>query len=174
MDPLTNYILPIGGMEIGIHQYQFKVDDYFLSHCGGSPYTSADVGVNINIDRRQSLYVLDVSLSGLTSCSCDRCTVAIQLPIEIDHQVILKFQEGMEAKSTDDVIYLEPGQKNFSVVNLLYDLFVLAIPIMKVYDCDKDENPPCDFDVLDRLEQDSKDEQKDGPSIWDDIRKELG
>ena len=174
MDPLTNYILPIGGMEIGKHQYQFKVDDYFLSHCEGSPFTKADANAEIRIDRRQSLFVFDITLSGYVQSACDRCTAQIGLPIKTDHQVFLKVKEGMESKSTDDVIFLEPGQKNFSVVSLLYDLFLLAIPIKKIYDCEKESTPPCDFDILKRLEPDSESEQtNNGPSIWDELRKEL-
>lgn len=173
MNPLTNYILPIGGMEQGIHRYQFKVDDYFLSHCEDSPYQQADVDAQIIVDRRQGIIVLDVFLTGRISCACDRCMTPIALPLDSAHQVILKVKEGMVKNSTDDVIFIEPDQQQFPIASLLYDLVLLAVPIKKTYACEEEENPPCDFEILDRLDSDTTTEENNGPSIWDDIRKEL-
>ena len=41
------------------------------------------------------------------------------------------------------------------------------------YDCENDEEPPCNFDVLDYLENQKEDEDDDTPpdgSIWDALK----
>lgn len=173
MDPLAHYMLPIGGMELGIHEYTFAIDDYFLSHCEGSPYTSAKAEARFIVDRRTNAAVLDVIISGTVVCDCDRCTTTIDLPLQFDHRVYLKAKDEQPSED-DDVVYLEPGQTQFSVASLLYDLFLLAIPIQKLYDCEEDENPPCDMEILDRLQGENEDdESSDGPSIWDDLKNAL-
>jgi len=173
MDPLANYILPIGGMELGIHTYDFLVDDYFLSHFESSPHQQAHVDVKIIVDRRHQLFVLDIFLSGNVACICDRCTAPIRLPIASEHRVFLKERTDTDNK-TDDIIYILFEQSNFSVSELLYDLFLIAIPLKKTFDCDEMAKPPCDFDILDRLNEDLEESEKtEGSSIWDDIKNEL-
>lgn len=175
MDPLANYILPIGGLDIGIHRYDFKLDDFFLQQCEDSPYKEADVDFEVDVDRRANMVVLNVSMQGLVRCTCDRCIAPINLPIQSEHRVILKEKEGMEAASEDDIIYIEPGLKQFSIAPLLYDIFVLAIPIKKIYDCETQIPRPCDMVVLNRLDEDpsTNEEKQDESSIWDDIRNNL-
>lgn len=175
MDPLASYILPIGGLDIGKHQYSFKLDDHFLQHCENSPYSEADVNFELEVDRRANMIVLDASMQGHVRCICDRCISAINLPIQSTHRVILRVKEGMETASEDDIIYIEPGLKTFSVAPLLYDLFILAIPIKKIYDCEKENPLPCDLEIINRLEKgpDEQDTNTEGPSIWDDLKKEF-
>ena len=172
MDPLASYILPIGGMDIGKHAYDFKVDAYFLNQFENSPITDADVDVTIEVDRRTTLAVLDISLAGHIHCACDRCTAPITLPVSFTHQVFLKDKEGVDSQD-DDIIFINLEQATISVSNLLYDLFLLAIPIQKTYDCEQEEKRPCDEDILARLDQDDDDENLGGSSIWDELKKEI-
>jgi uncharacterized metal-binding protein YceD (DUF177 family) len=162
-------------MDIGIHRYDFKLDDFFLTQCEESPYTQANVDFEVIVDRRANMIALDVTMKGHVQCTCDRCIAPISLPIQSEHRVFLKVKEGMEAASEDDIIYIEPGLKQFSIVSLLYDIFVLAVPIKKIYNCEDEEPRPCDMEILNRLEEDLHDENKDkeGPSVWDELRKNL-
>lgn len=172
MDPLAHYILPIGGMELGLHDYTFVVDDYFLSNFEDSPYSSANASAHFIVDRRNNAAVIDVIITGTVLCDCDRCTTQIHLPVSLEHRVYLKAKA--EAQSEDeDVVYLEPGQTQFSVAPLLYDLFLLAIPIQKTYACEDEEEPPCDMAILDRLDADDDEPDEGGPSIWDDLKEAL-
>ncbi len=173
MDPLTNYVLPIGGLEIGIHRFQFKVDNYFLQHCEGSPYNQADVDAELIVDRRSNIIVLDVLLSGKVRCNCDRCTAEIDLPIQSEYQAILKVKDETELKTEDDIIYLQPGQTQFSISKLLYDVFLIAIPLKKTYDCESEEPLPCNADILNRLDSDTGMKTESDSSIWDELKQKL-
>lgn len=174
MDPLAHYTLPIGGLEIGVHQFSFDVDAYFLEHCPDSPHHDADIKAEVIVDKRVSMLVMDIFLTGTVACNCDRCTADINLPVNSEYQVILKVKEEVDSRAEDEIIYIEPGQTQFKVDKLLYDVLLVSVPLKKIYDCESDSPRPCDMDVLNRLEQDSTDDNESTESsIWDEIKKNI-
>ena len=172
MDSLAGYRIPIGGLDDGKHDFRFRIDDYFLEACS-SPYDRADVDADVALDKRNQLCVLEVKLQGNVDCMCDRCTVPISLPVKGAYRVILKEVHEHHVKADDEIIFIHPGQSYFSISKLLHDVFLLAIPMQKIYDCTNEKNPPCDFDILDRLNAEANQDEKSEPSIWDDIKEKI-
>ena len=172
MDSLAGYSIPIGGLENGKHVFQFQVDDYFLAACS-SPYPHAAVVAEIELDRRDHLCVLEVNMQGRVDCTCDRCTAQIALPIESTYRAILKEGEADNLNGEDEVLFIQPGQSHFSVSKLLYDIFLLAIPMQKIYSCAEEKTPPCDMDILNRLNQEADPQKENEPSIWDDLKNKI-
>lgn len=113
------------------------------------------------------MLLLDFTLEGVVKAECDRCTAMIDLPIEDERQLIVKFgEEAMETE--DEVVFILREAPDFNVAKYLYEFVVLALPITNTYDCENDAQPPCNFEVLKHLSPDS--ETGKSNSVWDSLK----
>jgi len=152
MNPHIPYILPLRGLSDGLHHFNYDIDDPFFQSFDDSPIQKARIKMRVQLDKRPRLLVLDFNFSGTIQSICDRCLTAIKLPINGDYQLLVKYGEE-EAESDDDVIYIPQETGKWNIAQFVYEYILLAMPIIKVYDCENDDNPPCDFDLLDRLDE---------------------
>lgn len=173
MDALKQFTIPIKGLKPGVHPFEFKIDDAFFSHFEESPIKQGDIEVNLTIDKRPEMLVLDFGFEGKTPTSCDRCLADIQLPLSGNHQMVVKFSE--ETQEEEEIVYLPWDAPELNVASFIYENIVLSLPMIKVYDCDQDEAPPCDFKMLAFLqpaeEVEPEPEESDGNSIWSELKK---
>lgn len=186
MEKLKEFSLPIKGLGVGEHHYRFKVGDGFYANFTDSPIEKGAIEVNVLFDKRNDMVVVDFSFSGTIETDCDRCLERIHLPIEGENRLFVKY--GTELKEPTygdddaDVVFISPFAHEFNLAPYIYEYTCLAIPLSKVYDCQADENAPCDETVLNLLddmatseeeeeEEGESDETKPtGDSPWDILR----
>lgn len=167
MDAFVAYSLPIQGLKSGVHHFKFEVDSVFFAQFEDSPVEAGKVLFELELDKRPDLMLFNFNLKGYVNAECDRCTATIQLPLEDERQLIVKFgDEDMEVD--DEVVILQREAPVFNVAKYLYEFVVLALPITNTYDCENDPEPPCNFEVLQHLKPDT-DEGKTS-SVWDSLR----
>lgn len=172
MDGLVNYSLPIQGLGEGIHEYRFDVDALFFKHFENAPVAKSDIEVFLTLDKRSSMLVLDFEFYGTVRTECDRCLAEIDLPIEGTPQLVVKFSEEEEPEDAE-VIFMHPEAEELHVARFIYEFIVLAIPMIRVYDCELDEPRVCNLDMLDRLEkaEEPQDEPESDNPLWDALKK---
>ena len=167
MDAFVAYSLPIQGLKTGVHSFKFEVDSAFFAQFEDSPVQEGKVSFDLELDKRPDLMLFNFTLGGFVKAECDRCTATIDLPLEDERQLIVKFGEE-EMEVDDEVIILHRDAPVFNVAKYLYEFVVLALPITNTYDCENDAEPPCNFEVLKHLKTDTE-EDKAG-SVWDSLR----
>ncbi|MFN0213146.1 MAG: YceD family protein [Saprospiraceae bacterium] len=167
MDAFVAYSLPIQGLKSGVHHFKFEVDHAFFAQFEDSPVQEGKVHFELELDKRPDLMRFNFTLEGFIKAECDRCTATIDLPIEDERQLIVKFGEE-DIEVDDEVIFLQRDAPVFNVAKYLYEFIVLALPITNTYDCENDEKPPCNFEVLKHLKSDADENQSS--SIWDSLR----
>jgi uncharacterized protein len=169
MKAFVFYSIPILGLKIGVHHFKYSVDAEFFKKFEGSPIENGVVHFDLELDKRADMLILDFSLNGFVEAECDRCTAQINLPIEDTRELIVKYGEA-EGEEEDEVVFIHRESSDFNVAKYLYEFTVLALPITNTYDCQLDENPPCNQEVLKYLNQNPDDEQSN--SIWDALKGE--
>ncbi|HNE28256.1 MAG TPA: DUF177 domain-containing protein [Saprospiraceae bacterium] len=168
MDPLLAYSIPIQGLKIGIHRFHYELDRAFFRHFEASLVSEGLITFDLTLDKRPDMLVLDFELTGHVQAECDRCTAPIQLPIDDSRQLLVKYGEA-EGEEEDEVVFIPRETSDFNVGQYLYEFTVLALPITNTYDCQSEANPPCNTDVLQRLNQEADDNQQ-GDSVWDALK----
>ena len=103
MDAFVAYALPIQGLKTGVHHFKFEVDSAFFAQFEDSPVQEGKVLFELELDRRPDMMLLDFTLEGFIKAECDRCTAQIDLPLEDERQLIVKFGEE-ELEVEDEVI----------------------------------------------------------------------
>ena len=169
MKQLANFLIPIGGLKNGIHQYRFEVDDDFFMEIEDSAIENARFDVQLILDKRVGMIVCHFGIEGTMDTACDRCLQDINLPLKGQYQLIFKF--GEEQVETDEVVYLPHGENELNMARFVYEYCCLSVPLSRTFDCDNEDNPPCDFDLLTKIEKEQQEEKEkiDNP-IWDNLK----
>ena len=74
---------------------------------------------------------------------------------------IVKFDEN--EREEDNIVFIHPESHHLHVADMLYEQILLAIPLIKVYDCQKEEPRPCNEKVLEILDSNERVEEKSNP-----------
>ncbi len=172
MASLNNFSIPVRGLKSGVHQYNFHLDSTFFAEFSNAPIGESDVNVQLDFDKRPDMFVLDVDIQGTVKTECDRCLADINLPIEGQYQQIIKLSD--HESEVDEVIYLPVETTEINVAKYIYEFVGLSVPMMKIYDCQNDNPPPCDQAVLARLAAEEQEQQTTNNPIWDELNKLSG
>ncbi len=172
MASLNNFSIPVRGIKSGLHQFKFHLDSTFFTEFEDSLIGESDVDILLDFDKRPDMFVLDVDVQGTVKAECDRCLADIHLPVDGQFQLIIKLSD--HESEVDEVVYLPAETTEINVAKYIYEFVGLSVPMMKIYDCQNDNPPPCDQAVLKRLEQEEEDQKATNNPIWDELNKLSG
>jgi uncharacterized metal-binding protein YceD (DUF177 family) len=162
-------------LRAGANQFEFKVDEKFLSDYEYSPVKQADVYIKLNLFKTENMLDLDFMLSGTANVVCDTCLAAVDMPISLEFKLVIKFSDS-ENLADDEIIYLNRGEHEYDLKQFLYESLIVAIPSKK--SCDEVPEPkPCNKDVLAKIglvtnveEAEEESGEKDTDPRWDKLK----
>lgn len=170
MDALVQYSIPVKGLGNGIHQFDFQIDKTFFTNFKGSPVGAANIELVLHFEKRPDLFVLQFDFKGTVKTECDRCLAQIDLPLSGSRQLLVKFsEEGIKEEA--EVLFISPGTQKLNVAKYIYEYICLALPLIKVYDCEQDDNAPCNLEMLEYLERETEREGSTANPAWDELKK---
>lgn len=170
----SQYIIQFGGLPVGLHDFEFEVNDTFFSTIKNSEIEKASVHVNATLTKQNNLLQLHFSISGTIGIECDRCIKYFDFPIAAEEDLVIK--HGNSEESTDEILVIPEGQEEFDISQYLYEYIVLAVPARRV-PCELDEEKfDCDYDTLDKLnkiasEDPGKEDQEPNNPMWEQLNK---
>ena len=156
MNPLIEFYLPVRGMGVGQHEYDFQIGQAFFEQFEGSLIENGSFGVHVVVDKRVDMMTFSMTFSGIVATTCDRCLANIQLPLEGEGDLIFKFEEGADEREDnhdESVIYISPLTPRLNISGYIQEFLSLALPMVKVYDCESENPKPCDLEMLRYLSQ---------------------
>lgn len=168
MRPFSEFSLPIKGLGLGNHQFTFELDEKFFSNFEDSPISKSELSATVDLDRRTDMLIFDCQIVGWVATNCDRCTAEIELEVADERQLIIKLSDEKEADD-DEVVFLPRDASEFNLAEFLYECSVMALPIIKTYDCENDDNPPCDFEILGKIAKESDLHDEPNPA-WEALK----
>ena len=167
MKALINYKIPFSGLKLGIHHFDFNVDDSFFEHFEESLIKDSDLKVHLAFDKQSTMFVLDFKFEGTIQTLCDRCADNFNLPISGSRQFIIKMRE--ESGEDEDIIYISTASVDYNVAELIYEILHLHLPIKKACALTEEDEPICGFTLsqYNTEEEDSDDDQND---VWSALK----
>ena len=164
----SEFLLPIKGLHIGTHQYQFKLSDAFFSMFDFSIVKKGSFDVDLELQKKPSILVLDFTVNGTFSAPCDVCLKEIQIPLQASERYLLKYVS--DGGQSEDVIYLEDDDSELDVSNFVLESIQLHLPIMNRIDCEDEDYKDCDRSMLSFLDGNVEENKTDGNDIWSELK----
>jgi uncharacterized metal-binding protein YceD (DUF177 family) len=145
---MKDLVIPFSGMKEGDYSFSAELDNTFFESLEFSEIKKGNIKVAIEMERRQRLLNLDITIDGEVELECDRCGNTYNQPIEDQRNVVVNL-EAEHFEDEDDLISIPQSQNDFDLTQYIYQYIVLAIPLKRV--CP--ENVGCDPDVIKKLDQ---------------------
>ncbi|PBQ31974.1 hypothetical protein CNR22_09395 [Sphingobacteriaceae bacterium] len=173
----SQYIIQFGGLPVGLHDFEFDVDDSFFNTVENSEVQKADIQVDATLTKQNNLLQMHFNIYGTVGLDCDRCLKYFDFPIEAEGDLVIK--HGNPSESTDEILVIPEGQEQFDVSHYLYEYIILAIPARRV-PCELDdpdrESFKCDYETLDKLNNLTTDTSEESPApennpLWEKLNK---
>lgn len=160
MDLLEHFSIPYLGMKNGLHDYNFEVDKPFFEVFKNDQIFNGDLKVTLEIDKRPDMGEAFFHIKGYVEVECNRCLSPVNLEIDVDEKLHIKY--GEEDLNEDEVIFINPETSRINFAQVIYEYICLALPMITAHEDIED----CDQKVVERLNDNDEDDDSGGNSIW--------
>lgn len=133
MGQLHSYALELRAMPVGTQQFNYVVDDAFFLKREGGEIRGGKVDVKLEVDHKGDYFDLTFWMEGTIVTACDRCLDDMELPVDTDYHVVLKYAEESNADN-DEVIEVAEREREYDLSDLIYDTIALTIPMKHTHD----------------------------------------
>ena len=176
MRKLKEYDIGYKGLKDGNHTFDYSIDADFFALFENSLYENAQVEAHIDLKKDQQMMILDFDFSGSVTSVCDNCLESVEIPIDYQTKLYVKFGEVYDEPS-EEIIVLPREEHELNVAQMMYDLVGTSRPIRHLHPFDEDGNRVGDPDMVQKLSEylfDSapeSDEENDSDPRWDELKK---
>ena len=172
MDAFTDFIIPIVGLKLGEHSYQFNVNRQFFKEFDNTEIQEGCIQVNLILKKRSNHMELVFRAKGSVNCLCDRCGSDLKLPLDHQEMRIVKYSQE-DFDNTDDVVVIRREDHEINVSHIVYETIFLGLPIRKFHN-QETNGQICDEEVIKRLkEYQKKETNKYVDKRWSALKKLL-
>lgn len=167
---LIAFQIPILGLELGHHSYQYTCNNNFFTSFETTLVDKGEFEVRLELEKMADNIEMIFFISGVLLTDCDRCTAAIRLPIAGEAQLVLKY--GEKESDDNEIVFITRDRDSYNVADFIHESIELLLPFSNTYECEKDDPMPCDFKVLDLLKEQAKNIKtiKTENPVWDSLK----
>lgn len=171
MNQLSKYRIVYQGLSLGLHKFDFKIDDKFFESLEYSEIKKGNLIVNVLVNKKSSFLELDFEIKGSVELICDRCLDEFNQAINYEGKLFVKFSE-QEEELAENVICLSPLEYELDISQYIYESIDLSIPLRRVHPQDENGNETCNPEMLDKLKSYiiNKPAEQDIDPRWDGLR----
>lgn len=142
------FVISFGNLGEGEHEFEYRIGDSFFQKFEHSRVVKGNVEVLVIVERQENMLLLDFTMDGELTLSCDRCLEDLELEMESFNELIVKFGDVKEMEEvSEDVIILPAKESELDISRFIYEYIMLLIPMRNVHE-DEEGNPACDPEVM--------------------------
>ena len=171
MDQLSKYRIVYQGLSVGLHEFDFEIDDLFFESLEYSDIKKGSLKAKVYLNKKSTFLELDFKIDGYVELICDRCLDEYKQPVSYEGKLYVKFSEK-EDELADDVICLLPTDHELDISHYIYESINLSIPLKRVHPDNENGDVTCNPEMLEKLENYKTGEPADDDidPRWEDLR----
>lgn len=132
MGKFSAFKLPLKSLPVGSHDFDYHLDKEFFQNMENSDIRDGNIDVHTTVVNKGQYYDLTFNIKGELTLLCDRCLDEMQLPVETQYHIIVKYGPDFNDDS-DDLLEIPESDNFLNVAYMIYDTIVLEIPIKHVH-----------------------------------------
>ncbi|OUJ74428.1 YceD family protein [Hymenobacter crusticola] len=166
------YDLAIAKLAIKTHHFAFELGPDFFAQFDQSLIQDGHLHADVDLTKTELLLTLDFHITGTIRLICDRSLDEFDQPIDVQHQLLVRFGDR-EIELDDDVLQITPDTQVLPIAQHLFDYIGLAIPMKKLhprFQNEPDENPEADAKLIFTTKASDDDDEESTDPRWDALR----
>ncbi len=140
MKELSEYKIAFTGLSLGTHEYEFEVTDKFFSHFDHEELTNVQVELVVELEKKTTMLQLWFGFQGTGTVICDRCGEEMEIELDGEEELIVKFGDGSYVEQTDEIITIPPSEHEIDISHYVFEFIMLSVPQAHSHE-EKDCNP---------------------------------
>lgn len=169
---MNSYSIEFRGLREDKHNYDFTITDDFFKKYEESEIKKGKVLINVEMDLRKDMIILNISLQGDVEIQCDRCLDYFYHPISYKTKLFVEFgYENSDISDVDNKITISEKEDKIVLDKHFYDYIHLALPYQRFHPEDENGNSKCNIEMLNKLEElSSREIKKEIDPRWDKLK----
>ncbi len=137
MKKLNEYLIPFVGLKLGKHQFEYQINKTFFDHFEYDEFESADVKVELVLEKKSLMLELHFKHKGTVNVPCDLTGEMFDLPIKGKLRVVVQFGDEFNNEN-EELLILPHGEHQIDISQYIYEMIVLSVPLRRVHPGVKD------------------------------------
>lgn len=146
------YKLNLKSLSEGDHTFDYLIEQDFFDSLHSPLLLGGEVDVQVDLNKAGGTHTLVLNLEGVVDVPCDRCLEPVEVDLESEREIVVKF--GAEYLDEGEDIVIVPEREG--VIDLrqyIYEEIMLALPLQRLH-----AEEACDPEMLERFARLSVDE----------------
>jgi uncharacterized metal-binding protein YceD (DUF177 family) len=153
MSEVRNCItLPLRNLEKRKQRFDFSVNTDFFSDFQNPEIMEGSADIYLDVERFSHFINVILNFSGQLTVSCDRCLENLDIPVEGENYLSIRFGESFDETEDEnleqDIIYVDEDEEELDLTVYVYESVCLALPIQRVHGKDEYGQSRCNPDML--------------------------
>ena len=137
MKKLNEFLIPFIGLKVGKHQFEYQIDKTFFDQFEYDEYESANIKVNMTLEKKTTMLELAFKHAGTVNVPCDLTGEMFDLPVKGKFKLVVQFGDAYN-DDNDELLILPHGEHQLDVSQVIYEMIVLSVPHKRVHPGVKD------------------------------------
>ncbi len=170
MKPIVDTVVQFSGLKSGKYEYDFTLDSTFFEAYQNDEIKEGTVDFKVILEKRERMLLFNFSFKGKLKTTCDRCLGEMEIPVEGDDTLCVKFSDT-ETTDDEDVVFLPENAYKIDLAQWMYEYVAVRIPMQHVH-----PEGECDSEMLkyisdERIEsEESQPDQAKTDPRWDALK----
>ena len=139
-----NFIIPLNGLAAGKNEFFLHAGKEFFDSFENEEIFNADLQIRILVEKSGRYIGVDCDIEGYLTVECDRCLDMVDMPIDVQVRLSVKFGEQEDSEISQDaereVIFVKNDDAQLDMSQIVYDYACLALPMQRTHE-DGECNP---------------------------------
>lgn len=168
--PKVDTVIQFSGLKPGRYDYHFALDGDFFSGFENEELREGNVDFEVVLEKRERMLLFHFSFKGEMKSVCDRCLGDIEVPVQGEETLCVKFSDT-ETCDDDDVVFLPENAFQIDLAQWMYEYVAVSMPMQRVH-----KEGECNAEMLkyithERKEQEDQQEEGQEPDPrWDALK----
>ena len=136
MGKFAAFRLPLREMKRGTHEFEFVLDTEFFRNMESEDILKGDVKAYATVECKNDYYECDFTLQGTIAITCDRCLDEMELDVDTDYHLCVKYGDAYNDEN-DELLIIPEKDAYLNVAYMLYDTVALTIPLKHTHPAGK-------------------------------------
>src|SRR5699024_5192545 len=171
MKNFEDFGIQFAGLKDGKHHFEYHIDNAFFALFEYEEFNSADVDVEVLLEKKPNLLEFHFSVRGNVNVYCDVSNEPFDQPIDGNMNLVVKFGDDFREEE-NNLIIIPQSAHQVEIQQYVYEAIVLSVPLKKVHPGVMDGT--LESEILDKLEELSpgnpKENKNETDPRWDKLK----
>lgn len=166
--------IQFSGLKSGKYEFEYVLDGGFFKGFENEELQDGKVDFAVNLEKKERLLMIKFTWKGTVKSICDRCLGELEVPVEGEQTLCVKFSDT-DTSEDENVVYLPEDAYQIDLAQWMYEFVAVSMPMQRVHpegECDPEMLKYISEEADEQENEDEVRENKNGETDprWDALK----